>query len=219
MFTKVEASRYRCLKDVSQDLRPFQILVGPNGSGKSALLDVIPFLGEVVSNGLKQTVARRTENFHDLVWGRDRNTFRLGIEALIPEDRRVMIGADTVRYDVTIRIDTTTDDVMLYREEVSIRQSAGIQRTVLKRDRQQLSFSDEAGDNGYGLELNWNFSGLANLPAPPCRLPATAWLKDILREGVQTVILENQLIRAPSPPGRVAQTDTMASTSLASSLN
>jgi len=45
MITKVEASGYRCLREVSQDLQPYQILVGPNGSGKSAFLDVIAFLG------------------------------------------------------------------------------------------------------------------------------------------------------------------------------
>lgn len=197
MFTKVEASGYRCLKDVSQELRPFQILVGSNGSGKSAFLDVIAFLGEVVSNQLYQTIRPRTENFHDLVWGRDGNTFRLAIEASIGSS-----PADTIRYEVTVRIDTTTDDIMLEREEVSIRQPGGMPRTVLKRDKQQVSFFDEAGDGQYSFELNWNYSALTNLPPDQSKFPASVWLKDVLREGVQTVILDNQLLRLASPPGQ-----------------
>jgi predicted ATPase len=197
MFTKVEASGYRCLKDVSQELRPFQILVGPNGSGKSAFLDVIAFLGEVVSNQLYQTIRPRTENFHDLVWGRDGNTFRLAIEASIGSS-----PADTIRYEVTVRIDTTTDDIMLEREEVSIRQPGGMPRTVLKRDKQQVSFFDEVGDGRYSFEFNLNYSALANLPPDQSKFPASVWLKDTLREGVQTVILDNQLLRRPSPPGQ-----------------
>lgn len=69
MITKVEASRYLCLREVRQRLHPYQILVGPNGSGKSAFLDVIAFLGDVVSRGLHDAVNDRTENFYDLVWG------------------------------------------------------------------------------------------------------------------------------------------------------
>jgi predicted ATPase len=197
MFTKVEASGYRCLKDVSQELRPFQILVGPNGSGKSAFLDVIAFLGEVVSNQLYQTIRPQTENFHDLVWGRDGNTFRLAIEASIGSS-----PADTIRYEVTVRIDTTTDDIMLEREEVSIRQAGEMPRTVLKRDKQQVSFFDEVGDGRYSFEFNLNYSALANLPPDQSKFPASVWLKDTLREGVQTVILDNQLLRRPSPPGQ-----------------
>jgi predicted ATPase len=84
MITKVEASRYRCLREVSQELQPYQILVGPNGSGKSAFLDVIAFLDDVVSLGLKEAVRNRTENFYDLVWGRTESSFRLAIEAARP---------------------------------------------------------------------------------------------------------------------------------------
>src|SRR5437016_8357069 len=88
MFRRIEANRYRSLKAVSQSLRPFEILVGPNGSGKTSFLDAIAFLGSVVSDGLDAAVEERTANFHDLVWGREGDCFELGVDALIPEDRR-----------------------------------------------------------------------------------------------------------------------------------
>ncbi|MYJ74842.1 MAG: hypothetical protein F4089_06950 [Gammaproteobacteria bacterium] len=40
-IARVEAFDYRCLRRVSQRLRPFQVLVGPNGSGKSTFVDAM----------------------------------------------------------------------------------------------------------------------------------------------------------------------------------
>lgn len=201
MFTKVEASGYRCLKDVSQDLRPYQILVGPNGSGKSALLDVITFLGDFVSFGLKQAVEERTKNFYDLVWGRAGSSFGLAVEATIPEDRR-QTPANTIRYTVGVRIDASTDNIRLGREQVSILQSDGSSRLVFHRDGWGLTFMEEAGDNSIVFEVDENYSGLGSLPRDQTRFPASVWLKDMLREGVQRVILDNNPLHAPSPSGQ-----------------
>ena len=49
MIRRIEALRYRCLHYVRQDVAPFQILVGPNASGKSTFLDVVRFLGDLVT--------------------------------------------------------------------------------------------------------------------------------------------------------------------------
>ena len=64
MITRVEATNFRCL-----------VLVGPNSSAKSAFLDVIGFIGDLVSLGLKGALAERTDNFYDLVWGREGASF------------------------------------------------------------------------------------------------------------------------------------------------
>lgn len=85
MITRIEAYDFRCFREVKQSLRPFQILVGPNASGKSAFMDVLAFLGTLVSEGLDAAIGERTENFHDLVWGREGNGFRLAVEGLVPE--------------------------------------------------------------------------------------------------------------------------------------
>lgn len=71
MIRRIQALNYRCLRYVDVDLEgSFHILVGPNASGKSTLLDVIGFLGDLVSYGLDLAVERRTNNFQDLVWER-----------------------------------------------------------------------------------------------------------------------------------------------------
>lgn len=70
MIRRIQALNYRCLRYADVTLDRFHVLVGPNASGKSTLLDVVAFLGDVVSEGLVEAVEKRTRNFQDLVWKR-----------------------------------------------------------------------------------------------------------------------------------------------------
>ena len=70
MIRRIQALNYRCLRYVDIVLDRFHVLVGPNASGKSTLLDVVAFLGDMVSEGLEEAVEKRTRNFQDLVWKR-----------------------------------------------------------------------------------------------------------------------------------------------------
>lgn len=81
MITLIEALNYRSLKYISQPLGPFHVLIGPNASGKSTFLDVVAFLGRLVSDGVEAAVRERTENFVDLLWKREGTRFELAIEA------------------------------------------------------------------------------------------------------------------------------------------
>ncbi len=98
--TRVEALHYRSLRYVSQALGPFHVLVGPNASGKSNFLDVLAFIGDVLSTDLptavlgddRWNVQHRTTDARDLVWdpyksgGRwRRSSFELAVEMAIPE--------------------------------------------------------------------------------------------------------------------------------------
>ncbi len=67
MIRRIEALKYRCLRYVNQELDDFQVLVGPNASGKTTFLDIIAFLGDLVTGGLEQAIGDRTRNFQDLV--------------------------------------------------------------------------------------------------------------------------------------------------------
>ena len=195
MITRVEASGYRCLREVSQELQPYQILVGPNGSGKSAFLDVIAFLGGVVSRGLKEAVRDRTENFYDLVWGRTESSFRLAIEAARPE----VPEAGRIRYEITAKIDADDDEIVIASERLTVRDAAGGRLPVITRNGKQVFLSGEAGEKlGLGFELHPNVSSLT---MQRTELPSVAWLKSLLQDGVKTVALDNKLLRAPSPPG------------------
>lgn len=115
MIRRIQALNYRCLRYVDVYLDgSFHILVGPNASGKSTLLDVISFLGDLVSDGLDAAVNRRTRNFQDLVWDRQSKNpgFELAVEFEIPKAIRFMLPAKKhrdesfrfFRYEVSIRL-------------------------------------------------------------------------------------------------------------------
>jgi len=56
MIQRIEALNYRSLRYVSQEIRPFQVLVGPNASGKSTFLDVVALLGDFVHYGMSDAI-------------------------------------------------------------------------------------------------------------------------------------------------------------------
>lgn len=150
MITLVEALNYRCLRYIRQPLGPFHVLVGPNASGKTTFLDVIAFLGRLVSEGIDAAVGERTQNFYDLVWRREGKRFELAVEAAIPVSLRALLRKgdfDTVRYEVAIGLDTETQELGLEAEKV-----------ILK----------VGGKNGFGMRQL--FPEL--LPVPPTILAA-----------------------------------------------
>ena len=82
MIRRIQALNYRCLRYVDIVLDRFHVLVGPNASGKSTLLDVVAFLGDMVSEGLEEAVEKRTRNFQDLVWKRPASCWAEGAESV-----------------------------------------------------------------------------------------------------------------------------------------
>jgi predicted ATPase len=208
MFRRIEAFQYRCLRSVQQSLNSFEILIGSNASGKSTFLDVTAFLGTLVSEGLEAAVERRTANFHDLVWGREGDSFELAVEAWIPEDRRVEVPVhgrvDIIRYEVGVGLDTATEKLHIAMERATIYCShagpweSGME--VLSRS-QVFQLISEKKLQRYELQPHRNYSGLGNLPMEP-DFPAAAWLKQLLRDGIKPVALDVKELRKPSPPAK-----------------
>ena len=121
MITLVEALNFRCLRNTRQPLGRFHVLVGPNASGKTTFLDVIAFLGRLVSDGLEDAVAERTANPADLAWGRQGGVFELAVEATVPAVlRRKLANPDheIIRYEVGVR---TEPELGLVDERVILR--------------------------------------------------------------------------------------------------
>ena len=108
MIRRIQARNFCCLRYVDISLDRFHVLVGPNASGKSTLLDVVAFLGDMVSGGLEAAVEKRTRNFQDLVWRRPATQlgFELAVEFDIPEDVKAQLPRDKdfelFRYEVAI---------------------------------------------------------------------------------------------------------------------
>jgi predicted ATPase len=98
MIRTIEALNFRCLRYIKQSLGDFHVLVGPNASGKSTFLDVVAFLGQLVSEGLEAAVQERTQNFQDLLWQRSGDRFEVAIELAIPKERQGGLGRSGMRF-------------------------------------------------------------------------------------------------------------------------
>ncbi|MGH7484353.1 MAG: methylation-associated defense system AAA family ATPase MAD3 [bacterium] len=127
MITLIEALGYRCLRYIRQPLDPFHVLVGPNASGKTTFLDVIAFLGRLVSDGPDAAIEERTQNFYDLVWRGEGTQFELAIEARIPDGLRGQLRNrkfDTIRYEVTLAFNPATQQRGLSSERALLTDSS-----------------------------------------------------------------------------------------------
>ena len=123
MISLIEALGYRSLRYIRQPVGPFHVLIGPNASGKTTFLDVVSFLGRLVSDGVEDAVGERTENFVDLVWNRKGQHFEVAIELNLPDSVREKLILETictVRYEVSIGVlpDSETDELGILSERV-----------------------------------------------------------------------------------------------------
>jgi predicted ATPase len=126
VIASIEVLRFRCLKWVQQPIGPFHVLVGPNASGKTTFLDVVAFMGTLVSQGLEAAIAERTQVFTDLVWGRQNDTLELALEAHVPETMRALLADSKrvrVRYEVRLGVDDNSDEVSILAETVQLRRT------------------------------------------------------------------------------------------------
>jgi predicted ATPase len=147
MITLIEAKNFRCLRYIRQPLDRFHVLVGPNASGKTTFLDVVAFLGQLVSEGLDAAIYERTQNFRDLTWGREGDGFELAIEVAIPEDRRTLLkdkDFNTIRYELSFSIDADSQGFGIRTEKVVLKNSEHPSKTS-KENRREL-FPDNVGN-------------------------------------------------------------------------
>jgi predicted ATPase len=147
MITLIEAKNFRCLRYIHQPLGPFHALVGPNASGKTTFLDVIAFLGHLVSKGLDAAIRERTQNFKDLIWAREGNGFELAIEVAIPRDRRDLLkdkGFNVIRYEVALEIEGESGEFIIKTEKVTLKKPN--QNTKTGENIQPLLFPNWEGN-------------------------------------------------------------------------
>jgi len=206
VIREIQTDSYRCLNSIVQSLNPIEILIGANASGKSTFLDVVAFLGDFIRNGLEAAVAARTTNFHDLVWGREGSSFLISVEACIPEGRGrrgALSGADTIRYDLGISLDTVTETLGVTYEQAVVSGGSQPDLKIIERNGTHLQFLSEVprGQSYDRDQQHRSYSGLTSVPADS-NFPVAAWFRELLREGVQKVVLDTRDLQRPSPPGR-----------------
>jgi predicted ATPase len=235
MITLIEALNFRCLHYVRQTLGRFHVLVGPNASGKTTFLEVVSFLGDLVTHGPEKAIRERTQNFVDLLWGRQGDSFQVAIEAKLP-DRLLPSDSNfnTIRYEVHIGQDAERNELGIWDERVRLmthedarpRQASlfpaprqvpktilqpskhGAQAVVTKHrsgnDNFYAEIRNETGGKGWipAFKLGPRRSALANLPEDETRFPAATWLKTLLSDGVDKMVLDSQAMRRASPPGQ-----------------
>jgi len=130
MIRLIEAKSYRCLRKVNCCINSFEILVGPNASGKSTFLDVMRFMGDLVSNGLEEAIEQRSSNLKDLFWQKEETSFELAVEIDIPNDKMSVLNDNKsdfkiCRYELKIVINPNTQEPEISAEKVLFKESIG----------------------------------------------------------------------------------------------
>ena len=144
-------------------------------------------------------------------------------KAMAPEMQKF----DTARYQVTIGIDPDVNEIGLDFETLWMTSSTDhkpaappelfpaaheIPASLSEPKKKKVALRKAAGgnDNYYAqgkksynpsFRLGRGKSALGNMPADEETFPVGIWFRDLLERGVQTLTLNSQIIRKPSPPG------------------
>lgn len=229
MISLIEALDFRCLRYINQRLDRFLVLVGPNASGKTTFLDVVAFLGQLVSEGLEPALNERTQNFQDLVWQGSRDKFELAIELSIPDELTQLLTRKDyriIRYEVSIGFAQETGEVQILSEKallkvtplrkqrvgffdippttiMTVNRSKGTKKVITKVSGGNDNFYSETGKGGpLSFKLGPRKSALGNLPEDETKYPVSTWLKRFLTDGVEPITLNSMRMRKASPPGQ-----------------
>jgi len=208
MITRVKAENFRCLRSVDVRLRPFQILVGPNGSGKSALMDALAFVRTLTAEYLSAAIFERTENFHDLVWGREGNRFSLSLEVTAPSESAFSEDggpARFARYEAAIGKDVADELDQIEKEKVVVHREGTTEElpAAERAGTESTYFYESKTFQPMKVQIERIYSVLGRAPIGPDNFPEAGWLRDALRSdgsGVCPVDLRAGDLRAPSPP-------------------
>ena len=137
MIKVIEALNYRCLRYIQQDISDFQILIGPNASGKTTFLDVVGFIGDLLSEGLDEAITSRSTDIRDLFFRHEGSSFQLAVEFEISEDRIQNLPDNKkynyVRYEICIGINAESNENQIFDEQVILLQDHSLSQKQVQR--------------------------------------------------------------------------------------
>lgn len=180
LIRRVEALRYRGLRDISQEVGPFEVLVGPNASGKSTFLDVIALVRDFIRDGLDAALliggkenGGRARDLGELIFNQEASYFEVALDMTVPQQlvRESDLNGGPYRYDRA-------------RYELAVGSTPAGELDVL---REVLWILDSRYDRGGPL---FRKSG-ANTPQPPSEQssPPTSFMPGIIsRNGANYIV-------------------------------
>jgi hypothetical protein len=186
-------------------------------------MSVLSFIRDFVSYTIQYAVRQQTDNFRDLVYGREDNRFDLAIEAGMPEDRRAAdrSGSYThLRYELRVGWDMVSNSPVVESEKVGLFGSAqGDTRTLADRSGSQVRYVNE-DDSPPGFQGNVSsfHSVLSYFPRGPDAFPTLKWFADLLGEGVRDVRLKADDLHVP-PTEEAAKASRLTGAYLARSIS
>ena len=229
MITLIEALNYQCLRNVSQSLDQFQILVGPNASGKSTFFDVVEFVRDLVIYDLPSAVDKRTRNPQNLLFKQEGKKIELAIEAKIPYKIRRKIDTPHrkfVRYEISLKFiqaiqqfEIVDERVLLLDKKISERYSGTSKATnrsnknskilsesksnftnlITKSRNNTVTFWSESKNIFFDFNFRSKKSALGQLPEDNKLFPTSIWFRNLLLNGGQRIYMNSKTIRNPSP--------------------
>lgn len=224
MIRELQTSNFRMLPGNRVALGPFHVLVGQNATGKSTFLGALQLVADVLALGAKGAVQKAIGtrgSFDELCFDRSKPiAFALAVE--VPGAN----GASArLRYELEIGIAPNGGGLRIMREQLFLlpQEDAPLQPSLfgnlelppIMQDKPERGWRKVLSKNAAGQDYfrdektAWNNmfrfgpdrAALGSLPDDPNRFPLSIAVRDLLRDGVQTVALEAAKLRASSPPG------------------
>jgi predicted ATPase len=138
MIRLLEAKNFRSLRNISQELGDFHVLVGANASGKTTFLDSISFIADLVGHGIDQAVRLRTPNFKDLTFGGLGGDLEFAVELELTEPLKKQFeedGFNRIRYEVIVGLTDLSGEHAIKFEQVILLND---QKTLKKEKNRTL---------------------------------------------------------------------------------
>jgi len=226
MIRRIATSNFRMLRANRVSLGRFHVLVGPNATGKTTFLDVLQFVADVITDGVRRAVERRSTSFEDLCFDPHRPV-AIAVDHDVPTEGG---EAARLRYELEIGVGPADDrglrvlreSLFVVREEVEpdARQMSlfgggaeeqvvvhatsprGFRKVVAKTPEGRDYFQDENTSWNNMFRFGDDRSALGSLPEDPERFPLAIAAKRLFVDGVRRLALDPRKLAAPSPPGR-----------------